>query len=365
MRKVATGLAVGSVEADPNLVVEAITKAMQILNIEVASSVLLFLTSEFANDPLPALRLAAKTANCLQIMGCSAPGIFTEEDWVLDAPAVAAMVFSGDISLQMPEQPIDANQLLLSLTAPNAMNISWMSGPGMRFGGVSGDAIGQGPFSVWQNARGAPAGYCEAVINGVEAVVAAAHCAYLLSDPMPITAISGHDLQLLGEEQAFKTLQSAYADSDAIPLHLMMAVYADSAEAVEQGNYHLLTLVSGNEDDGSVTLSKKLHQGQYLAWAIRDVDAAQVNLQRTASRICRQLKERPDFGLLFSCLGRGPYFYGGLDRDLMIIKAQYPKMPIIGFYGNGEIAPINGVNELLQYSAVLGLFAEKKQDGTV
>lgn len=24
--------------------------------------------------------------------------------------------------------------------------------------------------------------------------------------------------------------------------------------------------------------------------------------------------------------------------------------------GNGEIAPINGVNELLQYSAVLGLF---------
>jgi small ligand-binding sensory domain FIST len=33
-------------------------------------------------------------------------------------------------------------------------------------------------------------------------------------------------------------------------------------------------------------------------------------------------------------------------------------LPLIGFYGNGEIAPIGGINELLQYSAVLGLFAK-------
>lgn len=36
-------------------------------------------------------------------------------------------------------------------------------------------------------------------------------------------------------------------------------------------------------------------------------------------------------------------------------------MPIIGFYGNGEIAPIAGKSEMLQYSAVLGLFSEIKK----
>jgi len=57
-------------------------------------------------------------------------------------------------------------------------------------------------------------------------------------------------------------------------------------------------------------------------------------------------------------MGRGPYFYGGVDRDLLLLKEQFPGMPLIGFYGNGEIAPVNGVSELLQYSAVLALFVE-------
>ena len=60
--------------------------------------------------------------------------------------------------------------------------------------------------------------------------------------------------------------------------------------------------------------------------------------------------------LLFSCISRGTYFYGGMGRDLELLRKQFPQMPLIGFYGNGEIAPMNGVNELLQYSAVLGLF---------
>ena len=45
-----------------------------------------------------------------------------------------------------------------------------------------------------------------------------------------------------------------------------------------------------------------------------------------------------------------------IERDLELMQNLLPDMPLIGFYGNGEIAPVNGVNEMLQYSAVLGLF---------
>ena len=65
----------------------------------------------------------------------------------------------------------------------------------------------------------------------------------------------------------------------------------------------------------------------------------------------------PAFGLLFPCMGRGPYFYGGIDRDLELVKQRYPDMPLIGFYGNGEIGTLNGASQLFQYAAVLGLFA--------
>jgi small ligand-binding sensory domain FIST len=99
--KVATSIVLGN-HAAPELAGEAVRQAMQKAGISVANSVLLLLTSEFASNPQPAIKAAAKAANSLQVIGCSATGIFTEEDWVLDAPAAAAMVFCEEVSLQAP-----------------------------------------------------------------------------------------------------------------------------------------------------------------------------------------------------------------------------------------------------------------------
>jgi small ligand-binding sensory domain FIST len=360
--RVATGLAIGN-EVNPGLAAQAVTQAMQAADISIASSVLLFLTSEFARDPVPALRAAAKAASCTQVMGCSAPGIFTEQDWILDAPAAAAMVFSGGVSLQASAEG-DPEQMLLALAAPNAINTTWMSTPGVRFGGVSGDAIGQGPFSVWQNGKGTVRGHCEAALVGVNGAVSAAHGLRMLSEPQAITDVEGHDLRQLAGKPALRALHYAYLQNitnaeESLPLHRLMVVFADTAEAIDGGDYQLATLVSGNEYDNSVTVAKHLKPGQWLCWAIRETEAAQADLLQTAIRLNDQLAAKPAFGLLFSCLGRGPYFYGGVDRDLSLLRQQFPYMPFIGFYGNGEIAPANGTSELLQYSAVLGLFSQK------
>jgi len=353
---VATGLAVGK-SPSPELAAQAVAQAMETLDIEIASSVLLLLTSEFASDPLPAIRAAAKAASCIQVMGCSALGIFTDQDWVLDAPAVAAMVFSGGVGLQ-PNIHAGDSQLLLALTAPNAINTNWLAAPGLRFGGVSGDALGQGPFSVWQNANATVTGQCEASLNGVNGAVKADHGLRLLTEPAEVTAVDGHNVQAFGGQHALKSLQHACHGHDALPLHLLMAVYADSPEIIAQGDYQLSTLLCGNDGEGSVTISRRVTEGQYLSWAIRDAETALAGLEKTAQGLSRQLGASPDFGLLFSCMGRGPYFYGGVDRDLLLLKEQFPGMPLIGFYGNGEIAPVNGASELLQYSAVLALFVE-------
>lgn len=350
---VGSGLAIGS-HARPDLAQRAVREAMQKAGLEVANSVLLFLTSEFARDPLPALKAASREASCVQVVGCSAPGIFTDQDWVLDAPAAAAMVFGGEVALAPVHDPAPET-LLLALAAPNAINTTWLAQPGRRFGGVSGDATGQGPFSVWHSGKGAIAGHCEVGISGARGVVGAAHGVRMLGEARPVTACHGHDLIFLGGKPALDTLHHACQD-EPLPLHRLMAGVADSEADILHGQYRLTALVGANEAERSVTLARRLEPGQRVFWALRETGAAQQDLAGTVDQLVAQLDAQPGFGLLFSCLGRGPYFYSGVDRDLELLQKHFPRMPLIGLYGNGEIAPMHGVNELLQYSAVLGLF---------
>jgi small ligand-binding sensory domain FIST len=356
--KVATGLATGA-SPIPELAARAVESAMLKANIHAPSSVLLFLTSEFAADPQSAILAAAKAASCTQVIGCSATGIFTEEDWVVDSPAAAAMVFS-DMNFSHPKPDESNNPLLLTLAAPNAINTTWLNQSNeFRFGGVSGDATGHGSFSVWQNGKGTTQGYCEVTLNAT-GVVSASHGLKVISAPRRITKCKGNDLLTIANLPAFSSLASACRKNDIttadLPYHHLIAVHASKASALERGEYNLASIIIAYEETQSVTLTKPLQVGDWISWAVRDIDAAQVDIVKTASVLRRQLDSEPKFALLFSCLGRGPYFYNGIDQDLALIKTLFPDLPIIGFYGNGEIAPINGSNELLQYSAVLGLF---------
>lgn len=356
--KVATSIVLGR-QAQPALAAQAVNNAMSKAGITSANAVILLLTSEFASNPQAAIKAAAKAAACTQVTGCSATGIFTEEDWVLDTPAAAAMVFGGDIRLELARHNYD-QQPLLTIAAPSAINSIWLDHH-VRYGGISGDVTGHGPFSVWQNAKGDVTGHIEAFISGVKVATKAAHGLSMLSTPKPVQASQQFDVQQLGKYKALKSLQKAWDSywetSEPLPLYLIMAVYAESAEAILQGNYHQTTIISCDEADGSVTLAHSLPVGQYLSWALRDASSAQADMTLAADTLSTELGSIPDFGLLFSCLGRGPYLYDGEDLDLKVVTKRFPNMPLLGFYGNGEIACINGQNQLLSYSTVLSLFS--------
>lgn len=367
--KVATSIAIGR-KATSELATKAVTQAMKKANITMANSVLLFLSSEFACDPQPAIRAAAKAGQCTQIFGCSATGIFTEDDWVLDAPAAAAMVFGGDVRLQLANLN-SSQQPLLTLTAPNAINSTWLNSGDARYGGVSGDAIGQGPFSVWQNGKGHSAGHIEAFFEGVNLASKASHGLKVLSKPKNISETNGYDLVLLDNKSPYLSLKKAWGSHckseilhknktsivlPQIPSHLMMALVANSSDAIMNGNYTQANIISMDEDSGHITLAQPLESGQFLSWGLRDKNEAEKDLLLTIQELTQTLKTPADFGLLFSCLGRGP-FYDGIDHDLKGITKALPNMPLLGFYGNGEIATIGEKNQLLPYSAVLTLFS--------
>lgn len=355
--KVGTGLAKG-ILASPDLAVEAVNTAMERADIDIARGVLLFLSADFAGDPQPAVAAAARAANCLQVTGCTSTGLFTEDEWLLDVPAAAAMVFGAGAGLR-PARPDD--DWRLALTAPNAVDTRWLGLPGRRFGAVAGDASGQGPYSVWSGSRLVPGRRCEVAFDGGHFRVDASRGILPLTEPHPVTRVTGHDIHAVDGQSALDVLARVLplnaSDSRQFPLHLVMAgiTYGEPADAIAENRFHLLPILSTNTADRSVTVSGRVKLHDRLFWAIRQPLAAERDMRMMLERRVFDVPRAPAYGLCFSCLGRGPYFYGGVDRDLEAITRRFSGMPLIGIYGNGEFGHLDGGNRLLQYATVLAL----------
>jgi small ligand-binding sensory domain FIST len=362
--RAATGLAQGR-HASPALAAQAVRMAMDSAGLEIAQSVVLYLSSDFshnAHDPQAAISAAARAAQCTQVVGCTAAGVFTETDWILDAPAAAALVLGNNVSLQ-PARP-DSTQIL-TYSAPNALDLAWLQNSPPRFGGVSGDATGQGPFSVWQNARIQESGRSELTVHGANLRVDFTQGVHPLSPPARLTRVAGHDVQTLGGITALASLARELPLSlrapERIPTHQLMAgiPYGAAENALVEGRFHLLPVVSVNSADQSVTIAGQLETGMDLFWALRKPNAAADDMAAMLTRLSADATAAPRFGLMFPCMGRGPMFFGGVDRDQQLLAKRFPGLPFIGFYGNGEIAHFDGANRLLQYSTVLALGYEE------
>src|SRR3990172_3627896 len=67
---------------------------------------------------------------------------------------------------------------------------------------------------------------------------------------------------------------------------------------------------------------------------------------------------RPRFGSYFNCLGRGVGLYGDASHDITLIREFFGDLPIVGFFGNGELAPVGGKNYAHSYTGVLAIIGE-------
>jgi len=362
---VATGLKRGP-RATADLASHAVSQALARAGLVTARSVILFLTYHFATDPKPALRAAARAAGCTQIIGCTAAGLLTDEEWVLDAPAAAAMVFGGAPFLDHIEKNDD--DPVLSLAAPEHLSADWLDASFRRIGAISGDMLGRGPFRVWNGGHIRPEGYAQAALRGLRGSLGASQGVRALTSPIEVAEVRDYDVLRLGHYPALNVLVQSLPlgvrEMERIPLHLIMGgvTFGDPATAIKEGRYRLNHIVSANVKEQSITFAQRLSRGERLFWAMRDAIAAERDMRTTIDRAALDLEEPPDFALLFPCMSRGPHFYGDTDRDLDLLKHRFPGLPIIGVYGNGEIGPLDELNHLYQYSAVVGLFRAPTQE---
>jgi small ligand-binding sensory domain FIST len=354
----ASGFAAGE-HAVPELAAIAVKDALAKAGSDYAHSIILFLSGHFARHAQAAVTAASRAASCLQVTGCTVPGLFTEQAWALDQPAAAAMVLCGPISLGAHQ----TGKPRLSLATLSAAEPAWLATAGNRFGTLSTGNDTQTEGQVWAQGKIVREGRIEAVIHGGDVHVRASRGIRALSMALEVSDSDNFDLfELEGEpalDNLLRELGPGMAGMEPLPLQLVFAVLPEPGltpdEARNSGRYSLVSIMSVNRDERSITLATPIPQRATIWWAIREPASAELDMSATLDDLAGSMKHPPGFGLMFSCIGRGPYFYQGHDRDTSLTRERFPGLPLLGAYGAGEIAPLGTSSSIISYSTVLTL----------
>ncbi|MBB5019505.1 small ligand-binding sensory domain FIST [Chitinivorax tropicus] len=332
--KVASAIATAR-QPSAELVMEVIESARVAAGLARVESMLLFLTSDFSADITHTLRAVARTAGTTQIFGCTAMGLATEEEWVLDGAAAAVLVFGEGVGIAPAPVSREPDQLL-TLAAPSAINQLWLNSPGSRFGGVAGDATGQGPYAIFRNAGSVMEGNVDLRMNGMRCRAAAGHGYRPLADALAVTACQGFTISSLDGMPPWQSLQRVLPGYERATSRRQLETRV--ALLVEMGHdivpCPLLCL-----DEGSITITRKLEPGQRVFWGLRQALYSEQETASLLEAMTADTNTPPSFGLMFTSAGRGPAFYGGEDLDLQQFRRHFPNTPLLGLYGNGQIAP--------------------------
>ena len=367
-REVGTGVSYGAIANNEHARNAVLQACQQLSPGSTVGSVLLFLTSAYAHSPQQAIKEAAIAAGTPQIFGCCAKGLLTEKEWLLDAEGAVAMAFPQEISMRalnvVQQQGINPKKIL-TLTTPNAATIAVNTANIAQIGSITTDEYGHGPFAVWQSGRIVEQEFSiSAFPNNLEQVIKIADGIKRISPIMQINRAEGHCLNEIGEQGAVANLLSNLPDNLQTiglkePYGLLCGVSENNDRAsIENGHYKLHHIVSSHNQKQQIHLSGSAKAGRFAFWAIRDQHYAQQTLKEQLLKARNELTTPPKFGLMFPNIGRGAEFFNGTDQDLELFKEVFPNVPLIGFYGNGEIAPGHKLSGLIhRYSTVFSLFA--------
>ena len=115
--------------------------------------------------------------------------------------------------------------------------------------------------------------------------------------------------------------------------------------------------------DGSLTVGEEMLAGRHVQFHLRDRQCSADDLKTVLERgvATGQLDEHNSHAaLLFSCLGRGESLYGRPNHDSDMFRDIVGRLPLAGFFANGEIGPVQGSTHLHGFTSAFGLLREKK-----
>jgi small ligand-binding sensory domain FIST len=267
-----------------------------------------------------------------------------------------------------PDQILEPNGWI-TLTNPFSFPIEdWLKKWNCRFPGIPtmGGLASGGSFEdtvVFVNDRIVDA-VAVPVVGRTGLVPAVSQGCRPIGEPLTVTRADHNIVYALGSQSAYRVLETAFeALSDNEKSNARGNLFAGLAgteylEDFGSGDFLIKNILGADPDSGAVVIGGIPRVGQTLQYQIRDRQAAVEDLRR-AFEPAREVKDRAFGALLFSCLGRGSRFFGKKDQDAAMLSEALEGKPCVGFFCNGEIAPVRGLNALHGNTAAAAVFIER------
>lgn len=297
----------------------------------------LLLTPHFQHCIAACVDRVARESGSLNVVGCLANGVFSDDDWSLDSP--------GAVVLLEPS-PVRSARWRLTLAAPNALEGDWKTDGKLRLGGIAGDATGSGPYCLWQGRH----------ISAGRIDLPSRQPRWLLADGFTpdgprhrVSASRGLSISGLNGMPALPQL-THWLKPEASGSRWQGARWQDAAGSSSRW----LPLIGREHATNAILLAGETSPGDQLTWGHQDANLATERLQRGLARMFG--KRKPAYALAFASQHGGAYAGSGTDPFWQAMRTSLAGVPFAGFYGNGQLAPLAKGLQVLDNSVLVVLF---------
>ncbi|MBH88653.1 MAG: histidine kinase [Magnetovibrio sp.] len=121
----------------------------------------------------------------------------------------------------------------------------------------------------------------------------------------------------------------------------------------DMGDYLVRSLVGIDFERGWLAIGEDVEVGEQVFFVRRDPLCAEADLRNRIENLKSRFGRKPAAAFYHSCVGRGPSMFGKKGAELSIVEDVFKGVPLIGFFGNGEIS----YNRLYGFTGVLTLIA--------
>ncbi|NIX16391.1 MAG: hypothetical protein GWN11_11115 [Candidatus Dadabacteria bacterium] len=186
------------------------------------------------------------------------------------------------------------------------------------------------------------------------------------SKPLKITDCNRNVIMEIDGRPAYEVLRDYVPEhilenpNDLLRIVSVGLCSVSNCDTDSKRNYMVRNLMGVDDKTGIIGIAENINIGDEIVITLRNPEMARDDLKDMLENLKSQINDlsKLRFGIYFNCCGRGAHFYGNKNIDTAYISNYFPDIPIIGFFGNSEIAPMMGKNHLFTYTGVLTLFSE-------
>jgi len=362
--------------------------AMGNAGIAKADLAIVFATLNYQTEYEHLYQAVHSNANCDELIGCSGMSVLTSAGEFEEEPTLAVMVIRSDqlsavsfsargTAAEVSEQiqkdiqsGRDDDSLLVIFPDVRTVNpaelVKHIGDDGTELplvgAAVSGDATGAQMYH-WRGEEATEGGLTGILLTGdFNTEIGVAQGCQPVGRPREVTRAEGRVIFELDDEPALEnfkgTLQLLTQEDirrSGGTVFVGIAMDPENRNPI-RGDFLIRNLVGINEEHDALAVSEEVTEGQLVQFHLRNPNAAAEEIQVILTRLAEKTRQHPPaFGLYFNCLGRGKGLYGVANHDISVIQEKFPGLPVIGFFGNSEFAPIGGRNFAHAYTGVFVL----------